>query len=162
MILLRWPAALLLGTVLLLPACNHSPGSVSCGLDALTGPLTVKESFGRGNVLTAVPEVVPASLPVRMVAGPAWRSSVTVDGIHWRVHTLGHVAKQLRPGYGVLVVDEGNAPLGVLVFEGRLIPGAYDLGTIAVGDTTVPLLGVRINPNAIGNPACPVFPDSLR
>ena len=157
-----WCRVLLLGAAAMIPACTRSPGSVSCGLDALTGPLSVKESFGRGNVLTSVPEVVPASLPIRMVAGPAWRSSVTRDADRWRVQTLGLVSKELRAGYGVLVTDEGGAPLGVLVFEGRRVPGATDLGSLAIGDTTVPLLGVRINPRALGSSACPVFPDSLR
>ena len=36
------------------------------------------------------------------------------------------------------------------------------LGRLAIGDTVVPLLGVRLDPAAIQNARCPIFPDSLR
>lgn len=155
----------LLGTCIVtaLAGCDRNAGSASCGIDALTGPLAVKQSFAEGNALTVVPEISPAKLPVRLVAGPAWRGTVTHDSTGgWRVTTEGKVSKEARVGYGVLVVDENGATLGVLAFDGRVITGAASLGRLAIGDTVVPLLGVHVDASAVQNSKCPVFPDSLR
>lgn len=145
-----------------LAACERSTGSASCGLDAFTKPLAVKQAFAQGGALILPPEQVPAGLAVRLVAGPAWHATVTRDGDKWRVVTLGTVSKAADIGYGVLVVDGHDAALGVLAFPGRTVSGAPDLGSFAIGDTIVPLLGVRVDPAAITDPKCPVFPDSLR
>lgn len=148
--------------IMLAAACTRTPGSASCGIEALTRPLAVKQSFAEGNVLTVVPDVTPATVAVRLVAGPAWRGTVAAEGIGWRVTTHGSVSGQAHVGYGVLVVDYHGAALGVLVFDGRSVAGAPVLGMLAIGDTAVPLLGVRIDPHVLQDPRCPVFPDSLR
>jgi hypothetical protein len=152
------PVALLI----LAAACSRKAGSASCGIEALTRPLAVKQSFAEGNVLTTVPDETPATLAVRLVAGPAWQGTVAKDGTGWRVSTHGVVSKEAHVGYGVLVIDFHDAPLGVLAFDGHSVAGAPDLGTLAIGDTVVPLLGVRIDPRVLQDPPCPVFPDSLR
>lgn len=150
-------------TIATLAACDRNAGSVSCGIDAFTGPLVVKESFGKGAALTRVPDVPPAGLPVRLVAGPAWHASVARDSSGgWLVTTHGTVSKQAHVGYGVLIVDFDNRALGVLAFDAYSIRGAPELGRFVIGDTIVPLLGVRIDPSRIQNAKCPVFPDSLR
>src|SRR5690606_26102160 len=60
--------------------------SVTCGLAAMTGPLVVLEAFGRGNALDQPPATVPASLPVRLVAGPVLRGIVgKSDSAGWVV-----------------------------------------------------------------------------
>lgn len=146
----------------LLSACDKSAGSVACGLDALTGPLAVKQSFAEGHSLTALPEASPGGLPVRLVAGPAWHGTVIDSAGRWRVTTHGAVSKEVHVGYGVLVVDYHDTVLGVFAFDGHTIRGAPDLGRLAIGDTVVPLLGVRIDPSAIQQTKCPFFPDSLR
>jgi len=146
-----------------LAACDRSSGSVSCGLDAFTKPLAVKQAFAQGGVVTALPETMPTGLAVRLIAGPAWHASVAGDGgAGWRVTTTGTVAKNADIGYGVVVIDQNNSPLGVLAFPGRSIVGAPELGRLAIADTLVPLLGVRIDAAAIQDSTCPVFPDSLR
>lgn len=146
-----------------LGGCNRNAGSVSCGIDAFTGPLVVKESFGKGAALAAVPGAMPTGLPIRLVAGPAWRGTVARDSNGgWRVTTHGTVSKQAHVGYGVLIVDFENRALGVLAFDAKSIRGAPNLGMLVIGDTVVPLLGVRIDPAKIQNAKCPVFPDSLR
>lgn len=152
------PVALLM----LAAACTRTPGSASCGIEALTRPLAVKQSFAEGNVLTVVPDATPANVAVRLVAGPAWRGTVAAEGSGWRVTTHGTVSGSAHVGYGVLVVDFHGTPLGVLAFDGHSVAGAPALGTLAIGDTVVPLLGVRIDPQVLQDPRCPVFPDSLR
>jgi hypothetical protein len=146
-----------------LAACDKNAGSVSCGIDAITGPLVVKESFGKGAALTSPPDAAPAGLPIRLVAGPAWHGSVTRDSAdHWRITLHGTVAKEAHVGYGVLIVDYENRALGVLAYDAQTIRGASSLGGLVIGDTVVPLFGVRIDPAAIQNAKCPFFPDSLR
>jgi hypothetical protein len=146
-----------------LTACEKNAGSVSCGIDAFTGPLVVKQSFSKGAVLTAVPDAAPAALPVRLVAGPAWRGTVSNDGSgRWLVTTHGTLSKEAHVAYGVLVIDYDNRALGVYAFDGQTVRGAATLGKLAIGDTVVPLLGVRIDQAKIQNAQCPVFPDSLR
>jgi hypothetical protein len=145
-----------------LTACDKSAGSVACGLDALTGPLAVKQSFAEGQSLTTLPDSVPAGLPIRLVAGPAWHGSIVDSAGRWHVTTHGTVSKQASVGYGVLVVDYADHPLGVFAFDGRSIVGASKFGTLAIGDTIVPLLAVRVNPAVLQHTSCPFFPDSLR
>ena len=157
------PAGLSLLSAAALAACGRSGGSASCGLDAFTKPLAVKQSFTRGNAVTVVPEATPTGLAVRLVAGPAWHGAVSKDSTGgWRVTTRGAVSSTADIGYGVVVFDFHNVPLGVLAFPGRSVAGASDLGSLAIGDTVVPLLGVRVDPAALSDIRCPVFPDSLR
>jgi len=149
--------------VVALTGCEKGAGSASCGIDALTAPLAVKQSFAEGNALAELPGTVPTAVPIRLVAGPAWRGTVASEGQgHWAITTHGSVSKEARVGFGVLVVDYHDNVLGVLAYDGHSVYGARDFGTLAIGDTVVPLLGVRISPAAIQNPKCPVFPDSLR
>ena len=149
--------------LLLLAGCDRNAGSVSCGIDAFTGPLVVKESFAGGAALTAAPELMPSGLPVRLVAGPAWHGTAARDSAgRWLVTAHGSLSRLAHVGYGVLVVNFDNRTLGVLAFDATSIRGAPVLGRLAIGDTIVPLLGVRIDPDRIQNAKCPVFPDSLR
>jgi hypothetical protein len=153
------------GTLLIVGAgaCDRSTGSAGCGIDALTGPLAVKQSFAEGHSLLDLPSVAPATLAVRLVAGPAWHATVTSDSVgHWHVAARGSVDRAAQIGYGVAVIDFQDRTLGVLAFDGHTVRGAPDLGTLAIGDTTVPLLGVRIDPAAVQSTSCPLFPDSLR
>ncbi len=146
-----------------LSACSRGNGSAACGIQSLTAPLAVKQAFGEGNALGAAPAEAPASLPIRLVAGPAWHGTVTTDSAGgWRVSTTATVSHDAEIGYGVLVIDDDNRALGVLAFNGRAVPGAMHLGELAIADTVVPLLGVRLDAKALRDPTCPIFPDSLR
>jgi hypothetical protein len=73
----------------------------------------------------------------------------------------GAVPEAAVPGFGVLVVGDDDRPRGVVVYEGLPIQGAPPVGTVQVGDTTVPLLGLAADPAAYETPECPLFPDSL-
>lgn len=149
--------------VMAIAGCEKGAGSASCGIDALTAPLAIKQSFAEGNALADLPATAPAAIPIRQVAGSAWRGTVISDGnTHWAVTAHGDVSRDAHFGFGVLVVDYHDSVLGVLAYEGQAVRGAHDFGTLAIGDTVVPLLGVRISPRAIQNTKCPVFPDSLR
>ena len=77
----------------------------------------------------------------------------------WAVVTRDAVGAGAQPGFGVLVLDANEAARGVLVFDGPAVMGAPQLGTVAIGDTTIPLLGVRFDLATIEKPGCPTFPE---
>jgi hypothetical protein len=160
------PRSLLQSSLMVLVAgigCSRGTGSAACGIAALTGPLAIKQSFSEGNALSVVPEFAPATLPVRLVAGPVWRGTVTPDSTGgWTIQTKGAVSRLAGIGYGVLVVNGQFRSLGVLIYEGRVFRGGLTLGHLMIRDTVVPLLGVRIDNAAVTNGQCPLFPDSLR
>ncbi len=143
-----------------LSACGKSAGggSAACGIAALTGPLAVKDAFARGNMLDVIPDSVPASLPVRVVAGPlidAFLVSHDSAGMAFRVE--GKIPTGALPGYGVLLVDPATKPLGILLFDGQAVPMAKQLGTVTVRDVALPLLGIRIDLSGFQDPKCPLF-----
>lgn len=144
-------------------ACGRSDApSPTCGIMLMTGPLAAMEAFAQGNALAAAPDSLPPVLPIRVVAGTAVRGIATRSGAGWQVSPEDSLPAAARPGYGVLVVDGADIPRGVLLYDGTAIPGARSIGTVAIRDSSIPLLGVRINPSDMSTPACPIFPDSLR
>jgi hypothetical protein len=65
-------------------------------------------------------------------------------------------------GFGVLTVDDADQVMGVMLYEGNPISGAPRLGEVSVGGSSVPLIGVQVDPAAITDPSCPsLFPDSV-
>jgi len=143
-----------------LAACGKTAGSGSatCGIAALTAPLAVKDAFARGNMLEAIPDSVPATLPVRVVAGPlldAFLKSHDSAGLAFTVE--GKIPEGALPGYGVLLVDPRNKPLGILLFDGIAVPNANVLGKVTVRDSALPLLGIRIDLKGYEDPKCPLF-----
>lgn len=155
-LLARSTLALLLAAT----ACGKSSGggSAACGIAALTGPLAVKDAFARGNMLDVVPDSVPPSLPVRVVAGPlidGFLKHRDSTGITFSIE--GMIPSGALPGYGVLLVDRQTRPLGILLFDGRAVPNARQLGTVTVRDSALPLLGIRIDLKGFEDPKCPLF-----
>ena len=73
----------------------------------------------------------------------------------------GTLPTDISPGYGVLILDLQEKPLGVLLYEGQIIEGAPTLGSVSLGARVVPLIGIRVDPERIQEPNCPLFPDSL-
>ncbi|MES2125416.1 MAG: hypothetical protein V4503_12085 [Gemmatimonadota bacterium] len=152
-----------LAAAALMSACDRpGGGSAACGISALTAPLVVLESFGKGNVLDQVPPDLPARLPVRFVAGAAVAGGLVADSAGKLRLTVTEHPEGAPAGYGVLVVDGRYQVQGAVVFEGTAVPGATRLGDLILPNLTLPLLGVRLDPRSIADPRCPLFPDSLR
>ncbi|MEP6590032.1 MAG: hypothetical protein ABJC19_02510 [Gemmatimonadota bacterium] len=146
-----------------LAGCGTSKsGSAACGISALTAPLVVLESFGKGNLLDQVPPVVPERVPVRFVAGAAVTGALATDSTGRLRLTVTEHPAGAPAGYGVLVVDGRYQVQGVVIYEGVAVPGATVLGQLLLPELTLPLLGVRLDPRTIADPRCPLFPDSLR
>jgi hypothetical protein len=158
----------LLLTGLGLAACSPSPeskssaASATCGLAALAGPTALLGQFSvPGQTLAAPPRQLPERLAVRLVAGPAYSAVVGHADSLLVVGVNGALPSKVKPGFGVLVLDQSGKALGVLLYEGAPVEGAPQIGTVSVGNETVPLIGIQVDPSKIEDPRCPLFPDSL-
>jgi hypothetical protein len=143
----------------LLGCGDAGPKAPGCGMSALTVPLAIMESFGRGDGLGRLPSDVPPRATGRFVGGPTVSVLLSrPDSATLVAAADGPVPEGARPGYGVLVTDRGLETLGVLIYDGVPIPGAFQLGTITVGGVALPLLGARVESASVSNPRCPLFP----
>ena len=164
--LLLMQRSLLFG-VLLLAACGGSPdktagGATACGLAALAGPTALLSQFSIPNqTLGAPPRRLPERLVVRLVAGPAYPAIVGRSDSLWVIGVDGALPPKVKPGFGVVILDQDSKARGVLLYEGTPVEGAPQIGTVSVGELTVPLIGIQLDPAKIEDPRCPLFPDSV-
>ena len=152
-------------TILLLTGCARSgdrPPSAACGLAALAGPTALLAQFSIPNqTLGSPPRTLPERLVVRSVAGRAYPAIVGRADSLWIIGVQGSLPPNVKPGFGVLVLDPSGKALGVVLYEGTPVEGAPELGRVSVGDITVPLIGIQLDPAKIEDPRCPLFPDSV-
>ncbi len=151
-------------SVLLLAACGDGKPHPACGIAAIAGPAALITEFGTpGQTLGSPPATLPERLVARLAAGPAYRA---VTGRQqgdsmWVIGVDGTLPPNVRLSYGVLVLDRSEQPRGVMLFEDAPVAGAAHIGTVTMGSSTVPLLGVETDPTRYEDPACPFFPDSV-
>jgi hypothetical protein len=150
--------------LLLIPACT--PGdrtpSAACGLAALAGPTALLAQFGiRDQTLGSPPRNLPERLVVRHVAGQAYPAIVGRADSLWIIGLQGQLPANMKPGYGVLIQDLSGKARGVMLYEGTPVEGAPEIGSVSVGQGTVPLIGIQLDPAKIEDPNCPLFPDSV-
>ena len=151
--------------LLLIPGCS-APGdrgsSAACGLAALAGPTALLAQFGIENqTLASPPRNLPERLVVRHVAGQAYPAIVGRADSLWIIGLQGQLPANMKPGYGVLILDLSGKAEGVMLYEGTPVEGAPKIGSMSVGEGTVPLIGIQLDPAKIENPNCPLFPDSV-
>ena len=128
----------------------------------LAGPTMLLSEFAvPGQTLATPPERLPEQIVVRLVAGPAYRGIVGRSDTLVIVGMEGAVPAGIKPGFGTLIVDTAGTARGVLLFEGPPIENAPQIGSVSIGNTSVPLLGIQLDPARIEDPRCPFFPDSL-
>jgi hypothetical protein len=156
---------LLLLTCLSIAACNRAGDrapSAACGLAALAGPTALLGQFSISDqTLATPPRTLPERLVVRSVAGPAYPAIVGRANSLWIIGVEGSLPPNVKPGFGVLVLDPSEKARGVMLYEGTPVEGAPELGRVSVGDITVPLIGIQLDPSKIEDPRCPLFPDSV-
>jgi len=148
----------------LLAGCGRSGsgGSAECGLAAVAGPGTLLNQFTiPRQTLGTAPTKLPPRLVARLAAGPSYPAIVGRTDSTWIIGVEGALPKGANVGFGVLVLDPADRAKGVMLFQGLPIEGAPQIGTVSVGDTTVPLIGVQADPARYENPRCPFFPDSV-
>jgi hypothetical protein len=153
--------------VLVLVACGRSQPkdpsrSAACGLAALAGPTALLGQFSVPDQTLAVPpRHLPERLVVRLVAGGAYPSIVGRSDSTWVIGMEGSLPPNVKAGFGVLVMDRGGKARGVMLYEGAPVEAAPEIGTVSVGNATVPLIGIQLDPAKIEDPRCPFFPDSV-
>lgn len=151
--------------VLFLLACtssgDRSPGA-ACGLAALAGPTALLAQFGIADqTLASPPRNLPERMVVRQVAGAAFPAIVGRADSLWIVGVQGRLPANVKPGFGVLIQDLKGTARGVMLYEGTPVEGAPEIGTVSVGDRSIPLIGIQLDPAKIEDPNCPLFPDSV-
>jgi hypothetical protein len=165
---LHRPRVLFAALLAFAAACDRSSGgggtggSAACGLAALAGPTALLAQFSVPNqTLASPPRNLPERLVVRMVAGPAYQAIVGRSDSLWIIGVEGALPANVKPGFGVLVLDQGGKARGVLLYEGAPVEGAPEIGTVSISDATVSLIGIQLDPVKIEDPRCPLFPDSV-
>ena len=155
--------ALLFVSALAITACGGHRNNPACGMTALAGATMLLDQFGvPKQTLTSTPRQVPAALPVRLAAGPAWRGLVSrAADSTWIVRMEGALPAQVKPGFGVLVVGTNGVASGVMLYTGPPVGRAPIVGSVTMDTLTIPLLGLQTNVSGLEDPACPFFPDSL-
>ena len=157
----RFRLTLLLAAVTISACQDSDRPSPLCGIAAMAGPMMVLEGFPRGDGLGEAPAQLPVSLPTRYVAGPLTAATIVQDSAGLVRATVELAAPEgASPGYGVLVTDRSRVPLGILIFDGASIPGAIEMGSVLVSGDSLPLLGIRANPEAFDDAQCPIFAES--
>jgi hypothetical protein len=157
----------LLGMCLLVIACGRSPdkgpgGATACGLAALAGPTALLSQFSvPDQTLGSPPRRLPERLVVRLVAGPAYPAIVGRSDSLWVIGVEGSLPPNVKAGFGVLILDRSGKTRGVMLYEGTPVEGAPQIGTVSVGNATVPLIGIQLDPAKIEDPRCPFFPDTV-
>jgi hypothetical protein len=152
--------AMSLGTSL--TACGGHGGSASCGFAGVAGANLLLGAFAEPNqTLSAAPRRLPATLPVRVVAGALYTADVTRDDSTTVTITLrDSLPSRIVPGSGVLVKDTTGRTRGVVLYEAVPVAGAPRIGTLVSGSVTAPLVGIQVDPSRFEDPRCPMFPDS--
>ncbi|MEP6686735.1 MAG: hypothetical protein ABJC36_00210 [Gemmatimonadales bacterium] len=150
--------------LILAAACGKTAdrGNAACGLAALAGPTALLTQFSvPRQTLSRPPAGLPERLVARVVAGPALPAIVGRSDSLLVIGVEGAVPPTSKPGYGVLVLDTAERARGVMLFEGLPVEGAPPIGTVSLGNETLPLIGIQLDPARIEDPHCPFFPDSV-
>jgi hypothetical protein len=150
---------LMLLTPALLAGCGEREGSPGCGISSLAAAVMILDQFSvPGQTMSAAPRALPEEIAVRVAAGPV------VRGLIGRVDSLLVIGVDEPlpatpvPGFGVLIASLDGTPRGVMLFEGLPIADAPHLGTVEIGDRSIPLLGLRAEDRRIEDARCPLFP----
>lgn len=147
---------------LLLSAACGRPAGAPCGIAAIAGPTTLLTQFSvPQQTLSTAPSHVPGRLVVRVVAGPAYPAVVGRADSMLVVGVQGALPPKVAPQFGVLVVDRDGRARGVMLYEVAPVEGAPQIGTVALGAATIPLVGIEVDPAKIEDARCPFFPDSV-
>ncbi len=144
-------------------ACGTPPSGRPCGIAAIAGATLLLQEFGvPGQTLGTPPARLPPRLVARVAAGPAYPAIVgrTADSA-WVIGVEGRLPERLRPGFGVLVLDQGGDARGLMLYESDPIRGAPAIGRVSVDTLLIPLLGIQLDPARFLDPHCPLFPDSV-
>ena len=144
-----------------LAACGSRGGGASCGFAGVAGANLLLGAFAEPNrTLSAPPRRLPATLPVRVVAGALYTGDVTPADSLVTVTLRDSLPSSIIPGSGVLVQDPSGRTRGVVIYEAMPVAGAPTIGTLVSGRLKAPLVGIQVDLSRFEDPKCPTFPDS--
>ena len=108
--------------LLLSSACGKPdrPATAACGIASLAGPTLLLSEFGvPGQTLATAPDRLPEQIAVRAVAGPVYRGIVGRADSRLIVGVEGTLPAAIKPGFGVLIVDQGRNSARCAPLRGR-------------------------------------------
>jgi hypothetical protein len=151
--------------VSLVTACGGGDGrpGANCGIAAMASPNSVIAQFGvPRQTLSVPPREVPGRLVARVAGGGTYPAIVGRTSSPDSLLVIGveGPTAAMALGFGVLLTDRGGRARGVMLFEGLPVEAAPQIGTVSLGTSSAPLLGIEATPDAYEDPACPLFPDS--
>ena len=130
----------------LLAACGSHGGGASCGFAGVAGANLLLGAFGEPNqTLSAAPRRLPATLPVRLVAGALYTADVAPGDSAVTVTLRDPLPPGVIPGSGVLVQEPTGRTRGVVIYEAPPVAGAPHIGTFVSGAVSVPLVGIQVD-----------------
>jgi hypothetical protein len=152
-----------LSLLLLLSACGSPSGGgrAACGLASLAGPTALLTQFSvPQQTLSVPPRNLPGRLVARFVAGGAFPAIVGRTDSTLVIGVEAPLAATARPGFGCWWWTRRSVP-GCHAVRGRSGGGRPRLGDVSIGSTTIPLIGIQLDPAKIEDANCPFFPDSV-
>jgi hypothetical protein len=158
----RVPSTLLALTLgALLAACGGRGGGASCGFASVAGANLLLGAFAEPNqTLGAAPRRLPATLPVRVVAGGLYAADVTRGDSAITITLRDSLPSRIVPGSAVLVQDPSGRTRGIVIYEALPVAGAPRIGQLVSGSVTAPLVGIQVDLSRFEDARCPMFPDS--
>jgi hypothetical protein len=149
----------------ILSGCDRPSGGTppTCGVAALAAATTLLEQFTIPNqTLAAPPSALPERTVARIIADGVFPAVVGRTDSLLIIGVEGNPPATAKPGFGVLVADQQERVIGIALYEGTPITGAPRLGEVSLAGSSIPLIGVQVDPAKITDPSCPsLFPDSI-
>jgi hypothetical protein len=143
----------------LLAACRGNPeNNAACGFTSMAVASRLVQSLqDLSHVVNTPPTDVPPLMPGKVVAHGTSRVTASRTDAGLALRYEGEAFPTL-PGFGLLLVDDSSETVrGVMIFAPDPPKGYPQLGTIANGATSLPLLGMRVHWADLNAARCPLF-----
>ncbi len=149
----------LLVTAIVLAGCGGNPeNSAVCGFTSIAASSLILQ--GMSNVhalLREPPPELEGPVPARVVG---YGTSRAIAAVGPEGAVLGYEGQGFpqMPGFGLVLIDDSSEVFrGVLIYDTDLPSGYPQIGTISGPESTIPLLGTRVNWGSVNDVRCPLF-----
>jgi hypothetical protein len=147
--------------VLALAACGGErdrENTVTCGLQALAAANAVLDRFQAATtLLEEPPDGLLGVVPARVIGFGTGRA-LTAEGEHGIVAGFEGEGFPVRPGFGVVLVDDSTeAVRGIVIFETGGPADYPQIGTVSSATHTVPLYAMMVRWSNVSTEQCPLL-----
>ncbi|MGD2135379.1 MAG: hypothetical protein PVF27_04425 [Gemmatimonadales bacterium] len=144
---------------LIVAACGGEGGenSMRCGITHTVAANRVLEHLQSGSrLLTEPPPDALGTVPARVI-GHGTRAALAAETDQGLL--IGYEGEGFpAAGFGVVLLeDSADAFQGVLIYDIEPPSGYPQLGTVASGNRSLPLFGMRVSWAAVSDEECPLF-----